>query len=223
MTRDIKVGFITIGQSPRTDIIPEIMPILGNNIKIIECGALDDLSLNEIKKLAPKDNDYILVTRLRDGTQVMLSRSKIIDLMQKCIEKLEKDVNLIGLLCTGDFPELKSNILMIEPSKLTMNVVKSMNVKKLGIFVPDKSQINLIKNRWLNIVNDVTVVSSSAYINTIDKFKELSKQLIDTDLIVLDSFGYSITIKKTVAEITKKPIILPRTLLVRVIKELLEI
>ncbi|MGC9131322.1 MAG: AroM family protein [Pyrobaculum sp.] len=38
--------------------------------------------------------------------------------MQNCINRLEKNSDIMVLLCTGEFPELKSNKLLIEPSKL---------------------------------------------------------------------------------------------------------
>ena len=38
------IGTVTIGQSPRIDVVPEIAAILGDNIIINEAGALDGLS-----------------------------------------------------------------------------------------------------------------------------------------------------------------------------------
>jgi len=43
-----RVGMITVGQSPRDDIIPSMSPVLGSNIEVIEKGALDRLSGEEI-------------------------------------------------------------------------------------------------------------------------------------------------------------------------------
>ncbi len=35
------IGTVTIGQSPRVDLIPELRAILGEEVQIIEAGALD--------------------------------------------------------------------------------------------------------------------------------------------------------------------------------------
>ncbi|WP_342788308.1 AroM family protein, partial [Desulfurococcus sp.] len=43
-----RVGLITIGQSPRVDVVSEIKDILGSEIEILECGALDDLAREQI-------------------------------------------------------------------------------------------------------------------------------------------------------------------------------
>jgi len=104
----VRVGMITIGQSPRLDVTLEIKDILGPRIEIVECGALDGLSPEEINELKPSKSEYILVTRLRDGTTVRVSREKIIDRMNRCIRKIENNVEIVVILCTGEFPMLKS-------------------------------------------------------------------------------------------------------------------
>lgn len=49
-----RVGMITVGQSPRDDIVPNMSQVLGANIEVFENGALDGLSMEEIRSLAPK-------------------------------------------------------------------------------------------------------------------------------------------------------------------------
>ena len=48
-----KLGVITIGQSPRSDVVPEIIPYLGDNVEVIEAGALDGLTYEEMKNIKP--------------------------------------------------------------------------------------------------------------------------------------------------------------------------
>ena len=50
-----RVGMITVGQSPRDDIVPNMAQQLGANIEVVEKGALDGLSTEEIRSPAPKD------------------------------------------------------------------------------------------------------------------------------------------------------------------------
>lgn len=217
-----RVGLVTIGQSPRVDVVPEIRPILGD-VEVVECGALDDLSRSEIEALAPREGEYLLVTRLRDGTEVKVSRERILPLMQKCIDKLEQVADVIGLLCTGDFPELRSRKILVEPSKLLLNVVASLGVKRLGVLVPDPRQVNTVARRWYNIAEDVIVDSFSPYTGDVRRLPEIAKRFSDRDLIVLDCIGYSTEVKRTVMEVTKKPVVLPRTVLARIIRELIEV
>jgi len=48
-----KIGAVTIGQSPRVDIVPEFRAAAGLELEIVERGALDGLSPDEIRTLAP--------------------------------------------------------------------------------------------------------------------------------------------------------------------------
>jgi protein AroM len=63
------IGLLTIGQSPRDDVLPGLLEILGEGYEIIEAGALDDLTLEDINKVEFKHDDYILVSRMRDGAR----------------------------------------------------------------------------------------------------------------------------------------------------------
>ena len=47
-----RLGAVTIGQSPRTDIIPDLRTVLGAEVEIVEAGALDELAPDEIRALA---------------------------------------------------------------------------------------------------------------------------------------------------------------------------
>ena len=70
----IKIGFITIGQSPRKDIMEEILPVLGDGFDIIEIGALDGYSYNDlINKFSLNKFKNILVTKLLDGNEIMIN------------------------------------------------------------------------------------------------------------------------------------------------------
>ncbi|MEM4487946.1 MAG: AroM family protein [Desulfurococcaceae archaeon] len=217
-----KVGFITIGQSPRADIVTEIKDILGSNVEIAECGALDKLTIEEINALAPGDKEDLLVTRLRDGKEVKVSANRIIPFIQSCIKTLEREVEAIGLLCTGEFPNLSSAKPLIEPSLLLINIVKSIGLTKLGVFVPDPAQIRKMHKKWESVASDIQVMSVSPYTGGEGCIREVAMKMRDRDLIVLDCMGYNKRSKKIVSEITGKPVILPRTLLASVIRELVE-
>ena len=67
------VGLVTIGQSPRPDVVPDMAEITGPGVEIREAGALDGLGRAAIDALAPREGDEILVTRLADGAPVFLS------------------------------------------------------------------------------------------------------------------------------------------------------
>ena len=73
-----KVGLITVGQAPRSDVVPDMAAILGGDVEILEAGALDGLSREQIAPLAPEGDDEIIVTRLADGSPVFVGKTKMI-------------------------------------------------------------------------------------------------------------------------------------------------
>lgn len=86
-----KIGVITIGQSPREDVLAEMRPLLGENIEVLQAGALDGLTQEEVALFVPKENDIVLVSKLRNGNSVKFGESYILPRLQQCIEKLESE------------------------------------------------------------------------------------------------------------------------------------
>ena len=98
----VKVGAITIGQSPRADVVQELFPLMGDQVELIQAGALDGLTREDIQAFAPGPEDYTLISRLQDGSSVMLAERHILPQLQQCIDRLEKQgVNLI-LFCARE-------------------------------------------------------------------------------------------------------------------------
>ncbi|RLI41149.1 hypothetical protein DRO59_07660 [Candidatus Bathyarchaeota archaeon] len=217
----VKIGMITIGQSPRKDVTTEIRKILGV-VEIVEIGCLDKFTREQIEKLEPKKGELFLVTLLRDGNSVKISKGKIMNLMQQCIRELEsQDVALIALLCTGDFPDFESKKPMIKPGKLIHALVQGIltEEKRLGVVIPSFGQIRQAEKKWKNLNPVITVASPY---EKPEKIEEAAEKLHvkNVDLTVLDCIGYTGQMKQRVREITGKPVILARTVLARVLREL---
>ena len=54
----MKIGLVTIGQAPRTDVVPEMRALLGPVVEVLEAGALDGMTPEEIAMLRPHEGDY---------------------------------------------------------------------------------------------------------------------------------------------------------------------
>jgi protein AroM len=215
-----KIGLITIGQSPRDDVTRDLFSITGKGVEFVEKGALDGITMDEIENLKPEKEDFPLITRLRDGSSVVVGKRKIAPLIQSMIEEMENlRVKACALLCTEEF-EVKSNILFLIPSKLIFNLITSLLSKgNLFVFVPMKEQMENAKRKWERTGLNVSVEVLNPYSSSqnIDKVKERVKG----DLIVFDCIGYSLDLKSRIQEITGKPAILPRSILGMTIKEIL--
>ncbi|NIQ07497.1 MAG: AroM family protein [Candidatus Korarchaeota archaeon] len=217
------VGLITVGQSPRQDITGEIKEILSGEITITEKGALDDLTREEIETLAPTASESVLVTIMRDGREVKLAKKEVLPRMQQCIKELEEEVDLVALLCTGDFPTLYSTRVLLQPAKLMYSTVLALGSNvHVGVVFPSADQSNMIEEKWEKIRN-VTLIPYSPYHGSEKELEGIAFELKakNVDLLVLDCMGYSASVKTTLREIAGAPTILPKTLLARTLNELL--
>lgn len=220
----IKVGAITVGQSPRVDVTKDILPILGDGITLLQAGALDGMSREELKFIEPEEGDYVLVSRLRDGTSVRFAERHILPRLQSAIDRLTNEgAQMILMLCTGEFPaELRAKVPLIYPCRLLDGIVPAVAPRgKIGVVVPDISQKEQNIRRWDGVAKEVTVVAASPYAD-IGGIRAVAGQLrtLDVDLLILDCIGYTQEMKELLRKETGKKILLPRTVLARVVREL---
>lgn len=223
----MKIGAITVGQSPRIDVTSDIMGIFDGKAELLERGGLDGLSREQIADFRPEEGDYVLVSRLNDGTSVTFAERHIIPRLQSAITELESQgVDLIMMFCTGKFPDtLESAVPLIYPCELLDRMVPLLTAKSsIAVVTPSPLQIAQSKEKWSRIVNEVTVVPGSPY-GEWAELKEAARQLkeTDADLIVLDCIGFSREMKALFSTEIKKPVILPRTLLARLVSELTDV
>jgi len=200
-------------------------------VEIIERGALDGLTPEEIKNFYPEANDWVLITRMRDGTEVKIAKKHIIERMKRCISDLEDGVDMIILLCTGEFPEIKSRNkkIILRPDRIMMNMIggileKEKGKGRLGVIAPSSDQITAVKKKWERTHLRVVVEAVSPYTGDREDVEKTARKISDSDvdLIVLDCLGFDKTTKSIFRSITHKPVLLPRTIVARVARELME-
>lgn len=217
-----KIGVITVGQTPRTDLVPEIQPILGDSVEIIQMGGLDGLTKEEIAAFRPVPGDHVLVSRLADGSSVTFGESYVLPRLAECIRKLEaQDVSLILFLCTGEFPEnFHSRVPLIFPNRLLSGVIPAVGSRFLTVLTPAAEQLDQIAEKWSPYAGQVHGIAVSPY-GSMDAVLSAAETIpAETDLILLDCIGYTVEMKEKIRDLTGKPVILPRTLTARMICEL---
>lgn len=216
-----KIGAITVGQAPRTDLIPEMEPILGDTVEIIQMGGLDGLTREEIAAFRPRQDDYVLVSRLTDGTSVTFGESYVLPRMQECIRRLEAEgVSLILFLCTGQFPDFESRVPLIFPGNLLYGVIPAVKSRFLTVLTPAEEQVKQGYGKWGPYTGHVHMIPASPYDGPDAVLSAAQTIPAETDLILLDCIGYTTEMKRRIQELTKKPVILPRTLTARILCEL---
>lgn len=218
-----KIGIVTIGQSPRVDITADLAPYLLPNIQLVEAGAMDPFTLEEIEaRFYPEAGDTVLVSRMRDGRQAKMGESKIMPYVQEAIEKLASEgVSAVVLMCTGRFPEFDCTVPFITPYTLIHSVVGATYPgARIGIIAPDPDQIEQATHWWEEDGYLAKAVSLSPYIGSDIAKAAAGLESFAPDLVILDCLGYTTQMKEQVISVLPKATILPRTLIARLLNEL---
>ncbi len=218
-----QIGMLTIGQSPRDDLIPGLLEILGEDFQIVEAGALDDLTYEDVLKIDLNPEDYILVSRMRDGREIKITKKYVVPRMQKQLDKIEAPgVRLTVVMCTGKFPQFKSNGLVVTPSEILKGVIEgSLKAGKLAVVYPTAEQMPYAERDFGRENIQLYADSVSPYEPEDVEGLLVRLQKEKPDLIFLNCFGFPTELKHRVQEATDTPTIHSSSVIARVLKELI--
>ncbi len=223
----LTIGFATIAQAPRDDVIPTMRELLPPDVRIIERGNLNGLNQAEIEALAPEPGEVGIVARLKSGGETLLSHKKIFPRMQRLVDDLVEDegADLIVILCGADWTAIQSPKLVVNPGKVFPSIISALaNGRKLGIIKPSAGQVNQEKERYRALGIDATVTAASPYAG--EERLELARQAAEEireagcDLVWMTCIGMDEAMREVVSAVTGKPIILARSILGRIVTEL---
>ena len=220
-----KIGMISIGQSPRPDIMAIFEQCWGDRADIIEVGALDGVERNEVKRMAPNQGDDVLVVKMANGEQHIVGRRYLLPRIQACADMLlSHDVMAAILLCTGDFRPFRYPVPFIIPQKIVDSTVAALaNAGQVvGVMIPTGEQQKQMR-RNLACNGIVPVFASASPHAGEEGILEAAHQLkrYDINFIVMHCFGYTRKMRDIVQETTGKPVLLSNMLVARVSGELL--
>lgn len=223
------IGVVTIGQSPISDVVTELERIIKDSrtsqtVTFLQKGALDGLTADEIAGLRPTEEKDHLVTKLRNGTEVAVDKHGICPRVQQAILDLNGEgADIIALLCSDEFPPLRSEAPLILPANLLSGVLSSISIKgKLGVMVPSEKQVGATIVVYQELGFEPIVVGASPYANGNEILNAANGLREEVALVVMDCFGYNLEMKSRVSQITGTPVILVRSLLAFTLSECLQ-
>ncbi len=224
-----RVGMATIGQSPRDDVVPAMRAYLPAGLEIVERGALDGLSYEATRPYWAEPGEVGIVTKLRDGSSVLLSHAKILPAMQAAVDGLvsEDGASLVVILCGANWSDLRSERLIVNPGTLFPAVIGSLAAgRRLGIIKPDAGQVEKERARYAALGIDATVTAASPYVgpDRLDLAREAAEQIrsANCDLVWMTCVGMDAPMRDVVAEVTGVPVVLAHALLAGIVTELLK-
>lgn len=222
----VRLGMITIGQAPRSDVAPIIEKYLEHRAELFQVGVLDGFTKAYIEEhLAPGTDDYVLTSRLTTGESVLMSRAKIQPILQQKINQLEAlGIKQILLLCTGVFPGLQTTTsYLIEPDHIIPPAIKAMlGSRRLGVLVPLVEQMDSLQPKYAPFGMSPVFAVASPYKNDLLNFRAAANQFKDkVDLILLDCMGYTEQARELVSEATGLPVVLSNAVMAKLVSEMI--
>jgi protein AroM len=221
-----KLGMITIGQAPRTDVAPIIEKYLDGRAELVQVGVLDGMTKEYIEQnLYPEANDYVLTSRLVTNESVIMSREKIKPILQEKIDYLEEiGIKQILLLCTGVFPGLTTKTsFLIEPDHMIPPTVKALVAnRRFGVIVPLVEQKENLKPKYSPYGMDPLFAVASPYKHDMASYEAAANELKNSvDIILLDCMGYTEEARELVVNATGLPVILSNAIMAKLVSEMI--
>lgn len=213
------IGLLTLGSSPREDLMSIISTIIPEKEIILE-GALDGLSEEEIMNLSRLPGYYPLFVNTNYGSFTIQREALLPLLTKKADEMHKKGCSHLILLCSGDFEPFPVKIPMMIPARIVEGAIKSVsNGGVIGVIVPVEAQVHAAEKRWKKLGFNPIVVSVNPKEAT---YSEINQKLKAQSLeqIALDCIGYTPDLQKELKQKYEIPVWLPLTLASRVIMDI---
>lgn len=224
-----RIGLITIGQSPRDDIVPQMIEQMGMPVDVMEQGAIDGLTYDEACQLQPRNGEPWVVSRMRDGAEVRLAKHELDPRMQRCVEELEgRGASFIVPLCASDWSSLRASGGFINPGVALPAIVQAMIRPggTLGVVSPTKEQAEIAKTRYKDAGFPVISTYAQPYASADEQREQCeraARELKDSgvDLIYMGCMGHTVEMRETIRKGSGKPTITANGLIASLMKQAL--
>jgi protein AroM len=222
-----RIGMITVGQSPRDDLVPFMTPLFTRPVQVLEAGALDHLPLPAIRALGPDPGETGIVARLHDGSETLLSHDKILPRVQACVERLQaQGAELLVILCGADWSALISKGLVVNPGRVFPAIVSALaGGRRLGVIKPSAGQLDQARRQFAERGIEAHVTAASPYCGEarLSEARRAAESLRATrvDVVWMTCVGMDEAMREVVSGVVGTPVILARSILARIIDELI--
>jgi DNA-binding CsgD family transcriptional regulator len=210
--KDDRIAFVTIGQAPRPDIVPDILEMLDVSVAYDEFGALDHLTRSEIGLHPPRPGGRSLYTRLADGSHVEADADFVEDRLQDLMGRLDKrGYELIVLISTGVFRPIAIATPFVHGQRALDAWIAAlvMGDCRIGVIYPLDQQTRTAPQHGLLIQN----ARFAAATGDAGTLADAASQLQEADFVLMHSVGYTQAMAREVAIAAGKPVVTARRII----------
>jgi len=221
------IGMVTVGQAPRDDLVPAMEAMFSHPVRVLQAGALDGLGADEIGRLGPGPGEIGIAARLLDGSETLLSHAKIYPRVQQCVDRLRADgAAFLVILCGADWSAIRSDVLVVNPGRVFPAIVSALATgRRLGVIKPSGGQVEAATRQFAERGIEAVVTAASPYTGAqrLADVRRAAERLkaAGVSLVWMTCVGMDEPMRDVVTEVVGVPVLLARSVLARVIDELL--
>ncbi|MDF1790545.1 MAG: AroM family protein [Thalassobaculaceae bacterium] len=218
-----RVAIVTLGQTPRSDVVPELCALAERPMTALEFGVLDGVDPETLSRIAPGPGEPALLSRMRDGSDIVMSIDWTSDRMQEIYSEIAAlDVDLVVLMSSllGSVPApARTTIFSDRVVARTIETFADAGLR-VGILLSLDSQGDMVvrdRTRRPEMVRAAIARPGdrSALAAAID-------ELADCDVLVLHSVTYSEDERRDASRRSGKPVVMARQLVASAVREALD-
>ncbi|WP_339634973.1 AroM family protein [uncultured Sneathiella sp.] len=213
MARLPRIAFVTIGQAPRPDIVPQLVRQLDTEIIIEEFGALDGIDPSEFDRLPLSPNQITLHTRFANGEYKIVSADFVEQRIAALCEKLDQEnFDFIVIVSTGLQHDIVTKTPLLNGQTIVEAWVQSLSMVGCRVGIIYSVDLQGTENIF---THGSAIRQSVSYTlpGPSGNIDDITSNLRNCDFIVMYSMAYSGEMAQKVSAQSGKPVATARNIL----------
>lgn len=202
-----RIAMLSIGETPRTDVLNVLFGNLQFDVRIDEIGLLDGLTEEDIKQLAPTAND-VRLSAFRHGRlpAALGTKESTAALARIALEVDQAGYDLIIMMSSGIYLPSHLRTPVLETQKLvdTWTECHVQAGHQVGLIYLVESQHDTVENHYRSVMRNLQTVELAS---TNSQLKPVVNSIGGCDIIVLNSISYTGDLARRIARISRKPVV----------------
>ena len=215
-----RIAFITIGRSPRSDLVPELVAQIRHRVAYREFGVLDDVPDAALPGMAPPPGRPALHTRLDDGREAVIPHELAMDGIRRIYDRLDPgDFDVAVALTSGLSLDFARRLPLLHGQNAVDTWIDALVLDndRMGQILPLRRQID----EWMARDGFAPRHLFRHMASSQDGLEDAARSLRHCELIVMNSVGYTEAMQQRAAAAAGRPVVSLRRIFAGVIALLL--